>query len=373
MASTRNGVLAIIAASLVASAGVLAFVKPPEKAVAAEAGLPLDAPLPTVVPPGAKLVIGDPLTQRVLEHTGWIKDLPFKVEWAQISGGPAVTEAFHAKVLDVGSVANIPPIHATWVGIPVKAIGLRFRRDPLAHPTFVLATAPKSGIRSPADLRGKRIAFSAGQAQGEIVLRTLEQQGIPVSAVKLVELPSTSGDLYINALVGGMIDAAPISAGAPAKRYLEQYGAEGGRVMSHGKFRDDLGIIYVRTETLHDPAKAAALREYVKIWGRANEWIATHPKEWAKIYYEQHQGLSPDDAAYVVRTTGEPDIPAEWTDAVTLQQASIDLMAKQSGRKPFDAAILFDRRFEHIAAEAVAQYRAGLAPHLAQASKDPTP
>src|SRR5688572_30878613 len=51
--------------------------------------LALDAPLPEAIPPGTKLVIGDPTTQRVLEHTGWDKELPFEVEWAQISGGPS--------------------------------------------------------------------------------------------------------------------------------------------------------------------------------------------------------------------------------------------------------------------------------------------
>src|SRR3546814_7953699 len=54
---------------------------------AAAARLPLDAPLPEKIPPGTRLVIGDPTTQRVLQYTGWDKQLPFQVEWAAISGG----------------------------------------------------------------------------------------------------------------------------------------------------------------------------------------------------------------------------------------------------------------------------------------------
>lgn len=368
MASTRLGVIAILAASLVAAGGVLAFVKPKATEPAAAQGqLPLDAPLPATIPPGTKLVIGDPVTQRVLEHTGWIKDLPFEVEWAQISGGPAVTEAFHAKVLDVGTAANIPPIHAVWVGIPVKVIAVRFRQDPLNHPSFALAVAPKAGVATLRDLRGKRIAFSPGQVQGEVVLRTLETQGIPVKDVRLVELPSTGGDLYTNALSGGVVDVAPIGAGAPTKRYLDNYGPQGGKVLSHGGFRDDLVNLYVRTETLQDPAKAAALREYVKVWAKAAEWVRTHREAWTELYYVKDQGLSPEDARYIVRVSGEPDIPRDWSDAVTLQQASIDLIAPQAGRKSFDAATLFDRRFETIAADALAAYRAETAgPRLAQ-------
>ena len=40
-----------------------------------------------------------------------------------------LTEAFHAKVLDAGSAMNIPPIHAVWVGIPVKMVAIRLKAD----------------------------------------------------------------------------------------------------------------------------------------------------------------------------------------------------------------------------------------------------
>ena len=45
-----------------------------------------------------------------------IDKLPFKVEWANISGGPQTLEAFRADALDVGAVADIPPLLATWTG-----------------------------------------------------------------------------------------------------------------------------------------------------------------------------------------------------------------------------------------------------------------
>ncbi len=367
MASTQTGVATIVGAALAASAGVLllaardhrgVFAHEGEAVAAASdgvgGGLSLDAPLPAKVPPGVTLIIGDPTTQHVLELTGWDKDLPFKVQWAQIAGGPAVTEAFHAHALDVGTVADVPPIHAVWVGIPVKIIAVRFRKDPLEHPSFLFAVAPGSRIQTLADLRGKRIAFSPGQVQGEIVLRSLEAAGLTTKDVKLVELPSTSADFYVNALIGGMIDAAPINAGAAARHYLANYGAQGARLIQHSDARDDLAFLYVRTDTLRDPAKAAALRAYVAIWARANAWIAAHPEEWARAYYQDNQGLSPDDARYVVKAFGEADIPRRWDDAVRLEQSSIDLLAGETHKPPFSAATLFDRRFEPVAAQAFA-------------------
>jgi sulfonate transport system substrate-binding protein len=309
VASTRTGVSVIVGVSLAASAWVLLAAAHDRRGIfadgAADAALPvgglaLDAPLPDHVPPGVALTIGDPITQRVLEHTGWVKELPFTVHWAEITGGPAVTEAFHAKALDVGSSADIPPIHAIWVGIPVKMIAVRFRQDPQEHPAYVLAVAPGANIHSLADLKGKRIAFSPGQVQGEVVLRSLEAAHLTKADVKLVELPSTGGDLYTNALIGGLVDVAPIGAGSAAKHYLENYAGQGARMIPHSAVRDDLTDLYVRTETLEDPGKAAALRAYITLWVRANEWIAAHPQEFARFYYEGNQGLSAEDAQYTL-------------------------------------------------------------------------
>jgi sulfonate transport system substrate-binding protein len=329
--------------------------------------LALDAPLPTAIPPGTKLIIGDPTTQKILEHTGWIKDLPFQVEWAQITGGPAVTEAFSAKALDVGSAANIPPIHATWVGIPVKILAVRFRQDPLNHPLFELGVAPKAKVNSLADLRGKKIAFSAGQIQGEVVLRTLASQGLTPKDVTLVELPST-GDVYPNALVSGIVDVAPLGAGVATKRYLDNYARDGAKVLRHSDTRDDMTLLYVRADTLADPAKAAALAAYVKLWARAAAWSQTHKDEWTQAYYVKDQGLSVEDASYVVKAAGDLAIPRDWSEAIALQQGSIQLLAAQTQQKVFDARTLFDRRFETLAADAIAPMSAPAAPSPAAKS-----
>lgn len=313
-------------------------------------GLALDAPLPDNPPSNVVLSIGDPTTQKVLQATGWDRALPFKIRWARIAGGPAVTEAFHARALDVGASADIPPIHAVWVGMPVKIIAVIQRRDPAAHPAWVIATGPRSGIATLEDLRGKRIAFSPGQVQGEVVLRTLAARGLTKADVRLVEMPSTSADVYINALASGQIDAAPIANLVPARKYLEHYGPEGARLLEHPPFRDDLVVLYVRTETLQDPQKAAALKAYVALWARAQAWIDSHPDDWARLYYQGDQGLKPDDARYVVKVTGAREVPADWSPIVRQQQGAIDLLAQQTGQKSFPAETIFDRRFEPVAA-----------------------
>jgi sulfonate transport system substrate-binding protein len=87
------------------------------------------------------------------------------------------------------------------------------------------------------------------------------------------------------------------------KRYLAKYGPEGGTTLKHG-LRDDPGHLYAPVKVLQDPAKAAALREYVQHWGVAQRWIEDHPKEWRDGYYVRNQNLSPDDGEYLIKAAG---------------------------------------------------------------------
>lgn len=348
------GLIGLVAIVIV-SIGLLYCFAPSRRAVAA-GGLALAASLPVDVAPGTVLTVGDPVTQWIIEHNGWDRQLPFKLKWVQITGGPNVTEAFHAKALDVGLGANVPPIHAIWSGIPVKIIALRTRRDWQEHPAYVLGVAPKAtDIRSFADLRGKRIAFSPSQVQGQVVLETLKAAGLSIGDVKLVELPSSiGGDVYANSLASNVVDVAPLGTGIVAQRYLRKFGPDGARLLPHPDFRDDLVLAYVPVEVLRNPAKAAALRQFALLWGRAQAWAASHQDALARGYYIAHEGLTPADARLILTAAGIPAIPTDWRAATRYQQAAIDMIAPRTGRPRFAAAELFDARFEGLAAQGFA-------------------
>lgn len=307
-------------------------------------------PLLTEVPAGTVLRIGDPQTQKALEFSGLGKDLPFTIEWANISGGPQSLEAFRANAIDVSSVAEIPAIHATWTNIPVRIIAAKFRKDYLNHPIYDFGIAPGVEVKTLADFRGKKIAYSPGQAQGVLVLRTLAAAGLTRDDVELIELPST-GDVYPVSLASRQIDIAPIG-GVNIKRYLARYGQDGATTVKHG-LRDDPGHLYAPQTVLADPAKAAALAQYVHVWALAQQWIEDHPDEWVERYYVKDQGLSAEDGRYLVDAAGEFDIPSDWNEVIKRHQATVELLANATGNEIFDAELNFDRRFEHIAADAL--------------------
>ena len=313
-------------------------------------GQPAPAALLSEVPEGTVLRVGDPTTQKALEFSGLIDQLTFKVEWANISGGPQSTEAFRAQALDVSAVAEIPAIHATWTDLPVRIIAAKFRKDFIANPIYEFGIAPGVTVNSLADFRGKKIAYSPGQAQGVLVLRALQAAGLTKDDVQLIELPST-GDVYPVSLASKQIDIAPIG-GVNIKRYLAQYGEDGATTIKHG-LRDDPGHLYAPQWVLDDPAKAAALAAVCPALGAGAEWIQDHPDEWIEKYYVKDQGLTAEDGQYLVNLAGQYDIPDNWDDVIARHQATIELLAAATGNPVFDADQNFDRRFEHIAAEAL--------------------
>ncbi|MEU5002340.1 ABC transporter substrate-binding protein [Streptomyces sp. NPDC021622] len=310
----------------------------------------VSAKIPAKVDPDTTITVGSPEIQIALKLSGQLDKLPFKVKWANVSGGPQCSEAFRAHSLDVCSAAEIPSIHAHWTGLDTKLVAAKFRKDPIDHPTYELGIAPGADIGTLKDLRGKKIAYSPGQAQGALVLRILAKAGLGKDDVELVELPST-GDVYPTALGSGQVDAAPLG-GVNIKRYPAKYGKDGAKTIQHG-LRDDPGHLWVPTESVKDPRKAAAIREFVKFWARAAAWVDRHPTEWIEGYYVKDQGLTREDGEYLVKGAGHPDIPADWTSAIARQQKTVDLLAKETGRKSFDAEVLFDRRYESVAADAI--------------------
>lgn len=344
----RRGPFTVIAAVLLALTATFALAA----CGADEKGphLELSAAVPDEVPDGTVLRVGDPATQTALETSGLIDELDIDVEWANISGGPKTLEAFRADAIDVGAVADIPPLFAEWTGTPVRIVAARETVDPLDHPTYELGIAPGQTVKSLDDLAGKKIAYSPGQAQGALVLRVLEKAGLTEDDVELVEMQSVD-DSFVNALASKQVDVAPLGQ-ALVKTFLAKYERDGASTIAPG-VRDDAWTLYAPTEVLEDANKAAALKQYVAVWAKAQEWINEHPEEFAQAFYVDHEGLSEEDARYVVEALGTFEVPTSWDETIERHQATADLLAEKQDHEPLDLEDLYDRRFEKAIAQAV--------------------
>ncbi|MCW2738475.1 ABC transporter substrate-binding protein [Nocardioides sp.] len=305
--------------------------------------LELSAALPDAPSDGTVLRIGDPATQVALEESGLIDDLDVDVEWADITGGPKTLEAFRADAIDIGSVADIPPLFAHWTGTDVRIVAARETVDPETHPTYELGVAPGVDVTSIEDLKGKKIAYSPGQAQGALVLNVLREAGLTQDDVELVEMQSVD-DAFSVALAGKQVDVAPLGQ-TLAKTYLAKYERDGASTIDPG-VRDDAWTLYAPTTVLEDADKAAAIKEYVGLWAEAQQWISDHPDEFAQAFYVDHEGLSPEDAAYVVEALGKYTVPTSWDEFITRHQQTVDTLVEAQDQEPLDVKTLYDRRFE---------------------------
>ncbi|GAB2965553.1 ABC transporter substrate-binding protein [Amycolatopsis acidiphila] len=314
---------------------------------ASSASTQLTAQVSDTVPAGTSLSVAVHTTEVQLKSAGEVGKLPFTVrDWPVVPAGPDVIQAFRAHAVDIATNAGIPPIQAHGTGLDAKIVAVQWKQQP----QYVLATAPGSDVHALGDLRGKKIAFSPGQAQGVVVLRTLEQQGLTKDDVQLVELNSPQ---FLTSLQAGQVDVAPLAEPTLTK-YLTQFGPEGARGIVTPAV-DALTILWAPTDVLADPGKAAAIKAFIPFWSRSQVWAWENPDAWIDAYYVKDQQVSAADGRRIVDTSEKPEFPASWDAAIRWEQETVDLVSKWGyfGHS-FAAADLFDRRFERVAADAVA-------------------
>ncbi|MFI6354919.1 ABC transporter substrate-binding protein [Streptomyces sp. NPDC050743] len=303
-------------------------------------------PLTDKVPAGTSLKIASYQGQQQLQfRLAKLPKLPFTVSsWLNIGAGPDVINAFRAGSLDLANNAGIPPIQAHYQGFDAKIVAIDLTRKP----NYLFATKPGSDVHTVDDFKGKRLAFSQGQAQGVVLLRALKKAGLAYDEVKLVPLTSNQ---FLTALQSGQVDVAPL-ANSQAPAYLKQYEAKGARTIPTDVV-DLLNLLWAPQSVLNDPAKAAAIAAYIPQWAQGQVWQYEHPDVWNEEFYVKTQNLTLEQARGIARLANKPLFPPAWDEAITWEQETADLLAEGGFVKKFDVSSLFDHRFESIAAKAV--------------------
>jgi sulfonate transport system substrate-binding protein len=303
-------------------------------------------PLAGKVPAGTRLKIASyQNTQQLQFELAKLPKLPFTVAgWVNIGAGPDVINAFRARSLDLANNAGIPPIQAHYQGFAAKIVAIGVTRKP----TYLFATRPGSGIRAVGDFRGKRLAFSQGQAQGVVLLRALKRAGLAYDDVELVPLTSNQ---FLTALQSGQVDIAPL-ANSQVPAYLKQYESKGAHVVKTDVV-DLLNLLWAPQSVLNDPAKAAAIAAYIPQWAKGQVWAYEHPDVWNEEFYVKTQNLTLEQARSITALANKPYFPPGWDEAIAWEQETADLLAEGGFVKKFDVSSLFDHRFESLAAQAV--------------------
>ena len=106
------------------------------------------------------------------------------VQWIEFSAGPPMLEALAAGAVDVGVTGDTPPLFAQAAGADLVYVGAQ----PLRGTNAAILVHRDSAIRSLADLKGQRVAFTKGSSAHNVVSQALDRAGLKFSDIRQVHL-----------------------------------------------------------------------------------------------------------------------------------------------------------------------------------------
>ncbi|MFD2644343.1 ABC transporter substrate-binding protein [Pseudomonas japonica] len=228
-----------------------------------------------------------------LEAADELRDLPYDIRWAEFPAAAPLAEALNAGAIDAGIIGDAPLLFALASGAQVKAIAVD-KSDPYGIAVLV---QPASPLRSAAELKGKRIATGRGSIGHFVALKALASAGLSEKDVEFRFLGPVDAKV---ALANGSVDAW--STWEPYTALAELSGQ--GRVLVNGRGLSSGNSFLAATDkALADPARRAALQDYLSRLARAEDWakrnidsysknlaqIIGFPVEAARLQYERRQ------------------------------------------------------------------------------------
>jgi sulfonate transport system substrate-binding protein len=212
--------------------------------------------------------------EALLKASGLISKLPFKANWTDFTSGPPMLQAMGAGSVDIGGVGDAPPVFAASGGEQVAIAGARSAPDAAS----ALVVPKSSSITSISQLKGKKIAVAQGSSADYHLLTVLNKAGLTTKQVTLEYLQPADALAAFNS---GHVDAWDIWS-----PYIEQVtGQDNARVLVNGNgYGAPYSFEVASRAALTNPAKAAAIRDYLKILNQAYVWSAAHTATWAKLW-----------------------------------------------------------------------------------------
>ncbi len=252
----------------------------------------------------------------ILQASGALKGVPYKISWSTFTFGPPLVEAAGADKIDVAGVGDTPPIFGAAGGSDFRVVAtLRFNNKQ----DDTLLVPKGSSITDPRQLEGKTIAVAKGSSAHGFTLRLLDRIGLEPSDVKLTYLAPADA---LAAFSSGKVDAWTVW-----HPFVAQAEAEGAKGIAGGP-PDEQGYSFeiASTKAVEDPDRAAALKDFISRLDRAYEWAVAHPRQWADAW-AQESGLP--------RATTRAAVPERLLklgpvtpDAVAFEQSLADTLTK---------------------------------------------
>ncbi len=193
------------------------------------------------------------------------------IKWASFSAGPPINESFASGQQDIGLLGDTPAIIGKAAGLDTRIIGLTS-----SGPSALAVIVPlNSRIRSPKDLKAKKVAVVKGSYAHHLLALVLKKGGLTTRDIEFINLSQAD---IATSIVNGNIDAAAVWE--PLISKLETQGAV--RVVADGTGIKKGALVIVATKDFtvkHREQVKALLRAYQ----RGEKFIKSNPKESARL------------------------------------------------------------------------------------------
>ena len=236
------------------------------------------------------------------------------VKWTEFPAGAPMLEAMNAGSIDFGYTGESPPIFAQAAGTPLVYVAY----DPLSPKAEAIIVPKNSPIKTVAELKGKRVAFTKGSNTNYLVVKALEAAGLQYSDIKPAFL--TPADARA-AFEGGNVDAWAIWD--PYLAAAQE--ATGARILTDAtNLAPNRGYYLARKEFVekYPDVLKVVLDEVSKV----DKWAASNPTEVAK-FLEPQLGIKAS-ALEIAEKRREYGVLPLTDEVITKQQEIADTFHK---------------------------------------------
>ena len=198
-----------------------------------------------------------------------------EVRWVEFPAGPQLLEGLNVGSIDFGTVGEAPPIFAQAAGARLVYVG----NEPPAPEGEAIIVPKGSGIKSVAELKGKKVVLNKGSNVHYLLVRLLEKAGLRYGDIQTVFLPPADARA---AFERGSVDAWVIwdpFLAAAEQQIAARVLADGRGVVSNHQF-------YLASREYADQHQDVVLEIFDEL-AKTDDWARRLPKEAAAVLAPQ--------------------------------------------------------------------------------------
>jgi sulfonate transport system substrate-binding protein len=269
------------------------------------------------------------------------------VNWSQFISGPPLLEALNAGSIDFGPAGETPPIFAQATGSNLVYV---VNVPPGTGESSGLVVLKDSPIKTLADLKGKKVAYSRGTANTFFLVKVLEEAGLNFSDIEPVNLTIPDGRAaFFNNKVDAFVESDP---------NLIEFQKNGSiRLLRDAQGINTPGVFYLASRDFATN-NAELLKEILEEYYQVGQWANKNRHEAAQILAPK---LKTDvDTMELTLSRRKYDMRPMTEEVINAQQKVADLLYQlQVIPKQVDirGATLTNQQYAAIIPDAV-RYRA---------------